>query len=384
MSTSTTNTSHFIIPEGATAEEQWSWREIERMCQRGDLTPKAKLFRPESKDWVLLGEADPTLEFGRVGPADDGDQLSEEELERLEEAYAEGLDSVRTGGPDIHTLLDLANLAHERRDRSAVRKHLQDALDFAPFDARVATEVKKRFSAGECRSFRYLDREPAPWDDFSDMAGFVLEAGWVTLAALFAACFVAWYVPFGAVFVGGITLGWGIGAVGTAARKSRVPVGRDYQDDWLGAAVMPLVTSLVSLTLLVGAFVGIAALMALIESKNESAALYAAGSPIMVVLFVLAVLAIMPAIVVRAGASRWRITALEPLGLVRSYRVLGGEYWVSVLLLTGLVAVATGANFALGWIPIAGPLVVAAVATVTILAGVHVLARLLHRHQHLL
>ena len=44
----TTGTLYFVLREGSTREEQWSWEEIENLCRSGDLTRGARISARES------------------------------------------------------------------------------------------------------------------------------------------------------------------------------------------------------------------------------------------------------------------------------------------------------------------------------------------------
>ena len=50
-----TGTTYFVLREGSTREEQWTWEEIESLCRSGELSARARIFLPEENRWAELG-----------------------------------------------------------------------------------------------------------------------------------------------------------------------------------------------------------------------------------------------------------------------------------------------------------------------------------------
>ncbi|MDH5628462.1 MAG: hypothetical protein OEY69_09235, partial [Candidatus Krumholzibacteria bacterium] len=87
-----TDTLYYVLREGSTREEQWSWEDIESLRRSGELSGNARVFLPDEDRWALLSET-------RIGGTDDADPdggANEAAAARaaLEEAYQAAIDRI--------------------------------------------------------------------------------------------------------------------------------------------------------------------------------------------------------------------------------------------------------------------------------------------------
>lgn len=385
---STTKTSFYVLTEGATQEEEFTWEAIEEMCRSGQLSADTRIFFPDKNKWLRAGETELKSVFKKDQPKARANKEKELDSERgaLQAEYDEAIRQIGEQPEAIEPHLEAGRVASEMGDRGAAHEHFQKALDLWPFHSRVAQEVQRRFSKSECKEFRYLRRDPPAWDEPADLAVYPLARGALYVAVPAAVLFLLSLVPYGWFVAGPLAYLWLI----QAARH--VAAGDDRPPLWHGALANPVRE--IILPLLAGAAVvgecvlvvyGAGRLGMLLAGGSGSAFSYVAGSPVLSVTLMVVSLAYLPAVLVRITHSVGIIVdLLLPWTVVRVAVRLGQEYAVSALLLLSLAFLLGSTNFLIGGIPLLGMFVIAAIAALAIPVAGFILGRLAGRTGHVL
>jgi hypothetical protein len=380
-----TDTLYFVLREGSTREEQWSWEDIESLRHSGELNGKARIFLPAEDRWALLSET-------RIGASEeDGSTAGADEeaagRAALAEAYETAVSRIGAGDDVLEALLDAGVLAVQLDRRDDARAHFQDVLNRYPYHPRAAQEIKRRFSVAEQRKFRSLDRPAPVWDDLGGAAAMPLARGPIHFFAPAVVLAVLSFVPHGQLATALISFLWIFQIMEFTARgATRTP-------DWNRAWADPI-RKLVRPALLMGAvvaqwavlLVGVTWLkMLVVGVKNESIWSYMAGSPLLVVVVWIVAALYLPAATVSTGGFVGSVAkTLDPRKLVRMVGRMEHEYVYSVALLGVLVAAVAAVHVLTGSIAIVGNVVLGlALAYALPLAGL-ILGRLLGRTGHLI
>ena len=209
MSTNTTETKFYVLPPGATQEEQWTRTAIEDMCRSGQFSPETRIFLPGRNEWVRAADAgaDTGLDLG-FGETDEDagkgeDETGDGEDESLAAEYERLCASIGGDTRDAEIHIEAGRIAADMKDREAAREHFQKALRLRPFNTRFAQEVQRRFSKSECAEFVYLRRDPPAWDELTELFSYPLSRGLLYPAIVAAALLVLSLVPFGEFVPGG-------------------------------------------------------------------------------------------------------------------------------------------------------------------------------------
>ncbi|HEX5131031.1 MAG TPA: DUF4013 domain-containing protein [Candidatus Krumholzibacteria bacterium] len=383
----TTDTLYFVLRDGSTREEQWSWEDIEALCRSGDLTPGARIFLPDEERWALISETR-LVDACRVpgATAAGPDAQHDPDREALETAYQEAL--ARAGEDDsLEALLDAGILAAQLDRPGETREHLQKVLHRYPYHARAAQEVKRRFSAAEQRTFRYLERPIPVWEDLGAAAAMPLQRGplyFLIPAAVFAAL---GYVPGGGFVQTAIAFLWTFQIMEYTARgATRPPEWNRALKDPLRKIVRPtLLMAAVSLQwVLVLGGVAFAAKRASGES-GESLLGYVSGSPVFVVVASIIGVLYLPAAVVSIGGFVGSVEkTLDPRRLFRMVARMEHEYVYSVAIIGLLAAAVAITHGVTAPIPVAGRIVTAMVLAYAVPVCGLTLGRLLGRTGHVI
>lgn len=395
---SLTTEEYFVLREGATQEERWSWDEISERCRSGEFTADTQIYMPDENTWVRVGETDLGAQLGMLVAEtslhDDEDVFEEEEdeqtraeREEMEETYAGALEALAVAPQSVDPWIDAGALAFDLGHVDKARAHFQGGLDQHPFHPRLAQEVKRRFSRAQWREFSMLERPEAPWDDLGDVISFPLQSGPAFVAA-FAAVFAALlFVPFGAVFVSVLALLLCYRCMRAVAR------GREEPPSWRGLVHDPTRSLALPFAVIAGVFAQwlvvfwvFARAGILIEGKADVAVIsYIASSPVLTVALTLCALAYLPAaIVVFESSLKGALAPLNPWRVVRAVIAMRGEYAMSLLLLFAIAVVIGVVGVATGRVPVLGQLATGVAASVAALASGFILGRLRSRVAHVL
>lgn len=381
----TTDTLYYVLRDGSTREEQWSWDDIEALHRSGELTAKARIFLPDEDRWALLSET--RLGDGSRGDADAvATEEAASERAALEEAYREAVE--RIGVDDaLEAMLDAGALAIQVGRLEEARTYFQQVLNRYPYHPRAAQEIKRRFSPAEQRKFQSLERPAPVWEDLAGAAAMPLARGPIHFfvpAALFAGLA---FIPLGGVAITVLSFLWMFQIMEYTARGAvRTP-------EWDRALKDPG-RKLLRPALLMGAVVAQwaallvgAALVAMQVGgvKGESVWGYMAGSPLFVVVVWIVAALYLPAATVSTGGFVGSVAkTLDPRRLVRMVGRMEHEYVYTVALLGVLVAAVAILCALTGPIPVVGNVVLGiALAYALPVAGL-VLGRLLGRTGHVI
>ncbi len=379
------DTLYYVLREGSTREEQWTWDEIEDLCRAGELSPKARIFLVDEDRWAPLAEtrlATVAGQRGRAAVAGD-----DEARTRLEAEYQAALDRAAVGEDVLEALLDAGSLAAQLGNKDEAREHFQRVLEQHPYHVRAAQEIKRRFSRSEQRSFRYLQRPAPAWEDLGGAAAMPFGRGPLYVlvpAAVFAGLS---FLPFGWIATVVLAYIWAFQAMEYTARgSSRPPEWNRALQDPMGKLLRPaglMAAVVLQWGVLIG---GVAWGMRALE-RNHSVSIwgYLAGSPIFVVVAWVAALLYLPAAMASIGGFSGPVTkTLDPSRLVKSVARMEHEYVYTVLLLAVITGVVALVRALTAGLPVAGEVIFALTLAYAIpLAGL-ILGRLLGRTAHLI
>jgi hypothetical protein len=383
--TTGSETLYYVLREGSTREEQWSWNDLEQLCRTGDLTARTRIFLPDEQRWVALEETRLAAASGEPGAANRGGE--DEHRSAVEAEYQAALARANEDPGLLEARLDAGILAAELGRKDEAREHFQSVLHRFPYHARTAGEVHRRFSRAEQRSFRYLDRPAPVWDDLGDLVRMPFARGplYVAIpAAVFAA--LSW-VPGGSFAIAAIVFLWAFQIMEYTARGANKPAqwNRSFSDPVRKlarpAALMSAVVGQWAMIVLGGAAIA----WRLKGPGDVSLWGFTVQSPVMLVLGSLIGVLYLPAAMVSIGGFTGSVArTLDPRHLGRTIVRMEHEYVYTVFILAG-IGVALGlVRMVTGMIPIAGDVVFGtALACATTMAGL-VLGRLLGRMGHVI
>ena len=384
--TTGSETLYFVLREGSTREEQWSWTDVEALCRSGELTPQARIFLPDEERWATISE---TRLASAVAPAASASKDSGEDEARaaVEAEYKSALERVAEDPELLEAQLDAGMLAHELGLREEARTHFQTVLHRYPYHARAAAEVHRRFNKGEQKSFRYLDRPSPIWEDLGDLLRMPLGRGPLYVVVPAAIFFGLSFVPAGTVITAAVMFLWAFQIMEYTARGPSKPAewNRCFADPWrkLGRPAL-LMAGVFAQWLVLGIAVAKVTMTAgdgtdgsLWQQFTQNPVLLVGAVAVSVLYFPVAMVSI-------GGFSGPAAKTLDPRRLVRTIVRMEHEYVYSVLLIAGLALVLGLVRITLGAIPVAGDLVLgAALACATPMFGL-ILGRLLGRMGHVI
>jgi hypothetical protein len=377
---------YFVLREGATQEEQWTWDEIAGRCRNGEFTPGTRVFLPDDGCWVVLADTD----LGSVFDEDVADETEDDEAraarEALEADYQELVEHLEDDPSTVEPWIDAGCLASELERGDEARAHFQKALQIRPFHPRVAQEVKRRFNPAECRRFQLLERPEAAWDNLLEIVVYPFARGplyALAPAAVFAGLL---FVPRGGFVIAELSLLWCYRCMCAVAAGRAEPVsyGRAFENPLRNILVpggaMAAVLAEWSVVFWLLARAGM-----WIDGKDDVGFLaYIGASPVLTVAFTLCAIAYLPATMALMQATpRGVLRVLNPVAVARDAIRMRGEYGLSLLLLFALAVGAGIAGVVTGAIPVVGKLVWAASTAFVMLASAFVLGRLRARVSHL-
>ncbi len=383
----TTGTLFFVLREGSTREEQWSWEEIENLCRSGELTRGARIFLPEENRWAELGETRLAEVAGTAAPVAAEDDEVSEARKKLEAEYNAALEQAEATPDDLEARLDAGVIAAQLERRDEAKAHFQFVLHRYPYHARAAQEVKRRFARAELRTFRYLDRPDPIWDDLGVLAAMPLARGPLYVVVPAAVIAGLSFVRFGGFVAAALVFLWMFQVMEFTARGANKPPewDRSFHDPWRKLGRPALLMSVVALQLGVIVFAAAWGVMAIEGVKDQSVWSYLAASPIFVVIASVFLALYLPAAFVSIGGFAGPVTkTLDPRRLVKTIVRMEHEYVYTVLIVAAIGIAAAIACGVTSGAPIAGNLVRgAALAYVTPAVGL-VLGRLLGRVGHVI
>jgi hypothetical protein len=377
---------YYVLREGSTREEQWSWDEIESLCRSGELSLRARVFLPEENRWALLRETQLATAV-EAEPAAESAEPADGAKQKLTDEYQQALERTEADADNLEARLDAGVLAAELGNREEARGHFQTVLNRYPYHARAAQEAKRRFSKAELRAFRYLDR-PAPiWEDLGALVAMPLARGPLYVAVPAGAIAALTFLPFGWIVASALVFLWMFQAMEYTARGANRPPewNRSFADPW-GKLLRPaLLMGVVALQLGVVIVCAARVVMLIEGTKNVSVWGYIGGSPIFIVAASIVLALYLPAAMVSIGGFTGPVTkTLDPRRLVRTIIRMEQEY-VYTVAIAAMLGIATAIVCAIGSaIPVVGNMIIGvALAYATPAAGL-VLGRLLGRTGHVI
>jgi hypothetical protein len=369
----------FLLREGATQEEQWSWEALGDLCRAGELGGRDRVFLPARNEWVCLSDTELSSKLPEAGEAAGGPSEGDSPLEA---EYRAVLDRLEESPESVDTLIEAGVLARDLDDAEASRRHFQKVLDLQPFHGRAAQEIRRRFSPAECRQFRLLVRPAQPWDDLGETGAFAFTRGWVHALVPAAVLSLISIFPGSGPFTALLLLWW------TAVTASCVSRGDDRVPTWTLAVERPLslavlavgaVVVLVEIGLLVAGLAGLG--MVIQDGSSMGIAAYAAGSPLIVVCGALICAAYIPGAVTALAGPR-PARAMAPWLVVRDVVAIGQEYVVTAFAMGLLALVFAGVYAATSIIPVFGEIIAACAAALAAPIAGYVIGRLRARFAH--
>ena len=383
----TTSTLYFVLREGSTREEQWSWEEIENLCRSGDLTRRARIFLPEENRWAELSETRLAANVRTAPEAPAEDDTAAEVNQKLETEYQAAIEQAEASPDDLEARLDAGVIAAQLGRREDAKSHFQYVLHRFPYHARAAQEAKRRFSKTELRTLRYLDRPDPIWEDLGELAAMPLARGplyVIVPAALFAALS---FVPFGGLVSSALAFLWMFQVMEFTARGANKPPewNRSFADPRRKLGRPALLMSVVALQLGVVVFAAAKVVMLIEGTKDVSLWGYITESPIFVVVASFFLAVYLPAAFVSIGGFAGPPTkTLDPRRLVKTIIRMQHEYIYTAVIVAAIgIAAAVVCGITAG-VPIAGNLVRGAVLGYATPAVGLVLGRLLGRVGHVI
>jgi len=381
-------TLYYVLREGSTREEQWSWSEIEDLCKSGELTPGARIFLPDEDRWAQLGEtrAAASLAPGRGRAPEDTDE-QEVDQAQLQKDYAAAIERMEEEPGALEAHLDAGILALQLGLRDEARAHFQTVLHRYPYHARAAHEIKRRFSKTEVRAFRYLERPAPAWEDLGELVAMPLARGPLYVIIPAAVLAALGLVPFGGIAVFVLTALWVFQVMEYTARGATRPAewNRSLKDPWKKLLRPALLVGLV-VAQWVALFAGVTRLSLLAQGRGDEALLpFMAQSPVVLVLGAVVAVTWLPAAMVSIGGFTGSVgKTLDPRRLVRTIVRMEHEYIYTVALLSGIAVAVVIPSLLTARVPVLGDLLLgAALAYAAPLAGL-VLGRLLGRMGHVI
>jgi hypothetical protein len=381
---------YYVLREGATQEEQWTWDEIAARCRSGEFSADTRVFLPDENRWATLGETELGAEIPAAGGEVNGveeDPATRQAREALEQEYEDACAALESDPGSVEPWIDAGALALDLGRDDEARSHFQSALDRHPFHPRVAQEVKRRFARAEWRRFRLLERPDAAWDNVLDIVAYPFARGPIyplIPAVLFAALA---FVPRGGLAVALLGVLWCYRCMRAVASGAAEPVAYERGiEDPLRNLVAPAAAVVLVCAEWLALFWGVARLGMLIEGKNEVGVMaYIAASPVLTVALALCALAYLPAVMAQFDVSRAGFRrVVNPVAIVRGAVKMQGDYAMTLVLLFVLAAAAGAVSALTAAIPVAGEIAGGAAVSLLALTSAYVLGRLRARVAHLL
>jgi hypothetical protein len=381
-----TGTTYFVLREGSTQEEQWSWEEIEGLCRSGELSKRARIFLPEENRWAELGETR-LASSARSEPEAPPDDAASEATKKLEAEYQAACEQAESAPDDLEARLDAGVIAAQLMRKEEAKNHFQSVLHRYPYHVRAAQEVKRRFSKAELRTFRYLDR-PAPiWEDLGDLAAMPLARGPLYVVVPAGVIAALAFVRFGGLLATGLVFLWMFQVMEYTARGANKPPewDRSFADPWRKLVRPTLLMAVVALQLGIIVFAAARGVMFIEGVKDQSVWKYIAESPLFVVAASIVLALYVPAAFVSIGGFAGPVAkTLDPRRLVKTIIRMEHEY-VYTVAIVAVIGIAASIVCALtSGIPIAGEIVLGAVLGYVTPAVGLVLGRLLGRVGHVI
>lgn len=385
--TAGSETLYYVLREGSTREEQWSWEDVEELCRAGELSGRARIFLPEEDRWAAIEETRLAGSLG-AGPSR-RDDAGAEQRARIEEEYTSALERLEQDPDVLEARLDAGMLAAELGRRDEAREHFQTVLHHFPFHARAAAEVQRRFSKVEQKTFRYLHRPGPVWEDLGEFLRMPFARGplYVVIPmALFAG--LEW-LPGGTIMAGALAFLWAFQVMEYTARGATKPAewNRSFKDPVRKLLRPALLMSTVVSEYLVVMFAVVKVARLLDGGAQQPSSLwqFVMQSPVLLVLGSILGLLYLPVAMVSIGGFTGTVRrTLDPRRLVRTIVRMEHEYVYSVILIA-LVALLLGVvRWTLGGIPVFGEIIfAAALACAAPMCGL-ILGRLLGRMGHVI
>lgn len=370
---------YYLLREGATSEEQWSWEDLGDMCSRGELSPGAQVYLADNDTWSRLDQTDLASHFESDNEDDDGDR------EALAGEYEDALRNLTEQPESIEFLIDAARLACDTGDRESSQRYFQRALDLRPYNGRVAQEVTRCLSSAECARMRMLTRPDSISDDITAPVNYALAGGLLYLAIPAAVFFGLSFIPGGVWLSSTLAVLWCFQMMKRVAANDPEPPRWKYAlADPVGEMVLPL-SALVGTALpLFAVFYGIARLVMLFDSEVATSTIdYIANSPILAVAFVVVFVAYLPSVVMWIMHSKsGALNSLNPVRTVGLIIRMGQEYALNGVLLLGVAFLVGLIHATIGGIVVVGSLVTAMAMAFALPLVAFVLGRLRARHDH--
>jgi hypothetical protein len=360
------------------------------MCASGEFSLDTRIFFPERNAWIRAGDTELGTFFAGANDRSRGSEEpgeADEDRMALESDYNDALQRIEAEPALVDAHVEAGRLAAELDDREAAGRHFQAALDLQPFSTRVAQEIKRRFSKGECKNFRYLERDAPVWENLTDLVAYPLSAGVLYPAIPAAATSVFLFVPYGAYAVGVLFFLWCVQvARRTAAGESHPPLWHPVLADPVRELILPFVAGTLVLVEFLLVFYAIARLVMVVgQESGVSAVDYTRNSPILVVVIATLGIAYLPVVFVRLSHSVGLVVGLlNPWKNVQSAVRMEQEYLASLLVLCALGLVVGTLHLLTGGIPVVGKVVLASALAYALPVAGFVLGRLLGRMRHVL
>jgi len=383
--TASTETLYYVLREGSTREEQWTWNDVEQLCRTGEITARARIFLPDEERWATIEETRLAGELKAAAPG-----VSDEESDAragIEEEYKQALERIETDPDLLEAQLDAGILADELGRRDEARAHFQTVLHRYPYHARTAQEVHRRFSKPEQRKIRYLDRPAPVWEDILDLVRIPFGRGPLYVMVPALAFGLLSFVTGGWVAAGAIAFVWAFQVMEYTARGGvKLPDwNRSFSDPWKKLLRPTLLMSAVVAQWLV-VVIGAAKVESLLKHGSVGSLWhYLTQSPVLMVTGSILGLLYLPAAMVSIGGFSGPVAkTLDPRRLVRTIVRMEHEYVYSVMLIAALAVVLAIVRMTIGAIPVVGDLVLAwALACATPMCGL-IMGRLLGRMGHVI
>ncbi len=380
-------TLYYVLPEGATQEETWTWSEIETRCKTGRLAPESRIYSPERRRWERVADT----EFGAFmkaahGADEQGKDEQADDAELLHSEYEAALKQIRSAPNRVDGYIRAAGAALALGDRRSAVGHFQSALDVQPFNKRVASEARRSLSFEECRQLRLLEREAPFWEDIHRVVSYPLARGprYFLLLAFVLSLVISFPVLTSAAVFLCYLFGYQVIAE-TAAGIRKPPSWRGVTDDPSARILKPFLTGIVASAILGLPFLTIAEMMILIGASTHSDVFhFIQHSPIMIVFMWILGLSYLPAMLAVSASSQSRL--MDALNMRKVITVAIGmeyEYCGTVGVLLAFLSVWGGSRLLLSPVPFLGVVVPSCIAVYGILCGGFVLGRLSSRHRHL-
>lgn len=383
----TTGTLYFVLREGSTREEQWSWEEIETLCRSGELTRRARIFLPEENRWAELSETKLSGSVASPAPAAAEDDTASEAQKKLEAEYQAALEQAEAAPDDLEARLDAGVIAAQLGQREEAKGHFQYVLHRYPYHARAAQEVKRRFSKPELRTFRYLDRPAPVWDDLGDLLAIPFARGPLYVVVPAALITGLSFLRFGGVLSSALVLLWMFQVMEYTARGANKPPewDRSFADPWRKLGRPALLMAIVAAQMGVIVFAAAKGVMVIEGVKDESLWSYLVGSPIFVVAASVVIALYLPAAFVSIGGFAGPPTkTLDPRRIVKTIIRMEHEYIYTVVIVAAIGILAAIICGITSGAPIAGDIVRGVVVAYAAPIVGLVLGRLLGRVGHVI